>query len=133
MRASGRSRCNRRTVCRTSSSAVEVTVHVLSTSTSASADSLDCASPLAIRPDSIAAPSACDARHPKFLIQNRSKVQFNNCPATRLALWSLIVSRDQPRAPIEAHVLKSPPDENDHPVAKLHQIHQVNEQPREPC
>ena len=30
--------------------------------------------PRAARPASMAAPSACDARQPKFLIQNRSKI-----------------------------------------------------------
>src|SRR5712691_10025856 len=61
----------RRTVCRTSSSAVEVTVQVLRTTRSASPGPPAASSPLAARPASMAAPSACEARHPKFLTQNR--------------------------------------------------------------
>src|SRR5579862_1522318 len=39
---------------------------------------------------------------------------------------------DQARSAIEAQVLKSPADEDDQPVAELHQVHQVHEQPQEP-
>src|SRR5579871_267396 len=57
---------------RTSSSAVDVTVQVFRTTRSASPGTLATVKPEAARPASIAAPSACDARQPKFLTQNRS-------------------------------------------------------------
>ena len=63
-----------RTVWRTSSSAVAVTVQVFSTTKSASCRSAVDARPFAASPASIAAPSACEARHPKFLTRKRSTV-----------------------------------------------------------
>src|SRR5665213_4193780 len=62
----------RRTTWRTSSSAVAVTVQVFSTTKSASCTSFTAASPFAASPASIAAPSACEALHPKFLTRKRS-------------------------------------------------------------
>src|SRR5665213_2741323 len=62
----------RRTTCRTSSSAVAVTVQVLSTTKSASCTSAVDARPFAARLASIAAPSACEALPPKFWTKKRS-------------------------------------------------------------
>src|ERR1022692_2090686 len=53
-------------VCRTSSSAAEVTVQVFNTTRSAPLRAPATSSPLAASCDSRAAPSACVARHPKF-------------------------------------------------------------------
>src|SRR5579875_65374 len=71
----------RRIICRTSSSAVEVTVHVFNTTTSAWRKSLTEESPRAARPAASAAPSACEARQPKFLIQKVLKKPFSHAPA----------------------------------------------------
>ncbi len=51
-------------------------MQVLSTTKFASPNSTAAASPVAANPASIAAPSAWEARQPKFLTQNRSKTQF---------------------------------------------------------
>src|SRR6266404_5790282 len=75
MRASGFSRCTRRIFWRTSSSAVAVTVHVLSTTMSACVES-EASSPLAARAVSSAAPSACEARHPKLWTWKRCTVSI---------------------------------------------------------
>src|SRR5580692_526766 len=64
----------RRTVWRTSSSAVAVTVQVLRTIRAASAAVAAEENPFAVRPASMAAPSAWEARQPKFFTKNRSTV-----------------------------------------------------------
>src|SRR5258706_11775401 len=74
MRVFGCSRWMRRMVWRTSSSAVAVTVQVFNTTKSASSGLDVAVNPFAAKPPSIAVPSACDARQPKFLTRKRSTV-----------------------------------------------------------
>src|SRR5580700_6226612 len=66
MRAAGFSRCTRWMALRTSSSAAAVTVQVFSTTSRASDVSAAAVRPWASSADSSAAPSACEARHPKL-------------------------------------------------------------------
>jgi flagellar motor switch protein FliM len=68
---------------RTSSSAKAVTVHVFSTTRSAS-PALAARIPLPARSASIAAPSACDARHPKFCTKKLRTIRFYQPQVTSL-------------------------------------------------
>src|SRR5438067_10853411 len=74
----------RRITWRTSSSTVEVTVHVLRTTRSASAMALD-RRPCAVRHASMAAPSAWEARHPKVLTKKLCKIPLSLAANATLA------------------------------------------------
>src|SRR5580704_5026156 len=53
-------------------------------------------------------------------------------PLRRSLLALRVGSRNQARSSIEGEIKKSPLDEHHHAIGKFHQIHQMDEQPREP-
>src|SRR5579859_5532273 len=77
MRHPGFSRWMRRIAARASASAAAVTVQVLSTTSSASVAELTASKPRWARLRSMAAPSACVARHPKFCTKNFTGVTLD--------------------------------------------------------